>query len=90
MPYRNRGYYSNALIYSDGKILLVPDTHITAKCEGINLDDPWAEHTCELKYGSWTFDGHHIDLQLYNDKEFMDLDSFKSDSQIQVCSKQVV
>ena len=71
-------------VYSNGEILIVPDTHLDAQCEGINKEDRWAEHTCELKYGSWTYDGYNIDLQLYNDKKFLDMEHYKDSSQIQV------
>lgn len=82
MPHHIRGQWSDVIVDSDGGAYVVPDTHLDAKCEGVNLEDPWAEHKCELKYGSWTYDGNHIDLQAHKDK--MDLADYEDFNQVQV------
>ena len=82
MRHRQPGAFPDALVYSSGSILVVPDTQLDAKCEGINLEDPWAEHTCALKFGSWTYDGDHIALKAH--KDHMDLTDYRGFNQIQV------
>jgi nicotinic acetylcholine receptor len=57
---------SNALLYPDGKILLVPPMVAAAFC---NMDFtywPFDEHICILKFGSWTYDGYTVDLMIYD------------------------
>ena len=70
-PVKQDGFASNALLYPNGKVLWVPDGYIEARCqnEGLNQGDPWADQTCMLKYGSWTFDGITMDMEFYKDEE---------------------
>lgn len=85
MPYKQRGSYPDAIVGYDGTVSVVPDTHLDAKCEGVDLDDRWAEHHCELRFGSWTYDGEHISLKVH--KEHMDLTDFRGINQLQVGGK---
>jgi hypothetical protein len=66
---------SNVLVYSTGKVLWVPPCNLHSHCN-LTLDrHPFAEQTCELKFGSWTFDGHILDLHFY-DKPELDVSEF--------------
>ena len=38
------------------------------------------EQECNIKIGSWTHDGHIIDLSLFNNKKKFDLDDFATSS----------
>jgi len=58
---------SNAIIYATGKVIWVPPCQVTTYCN-LTLDrDPLGEQKCDLKFGSWTFDGNTIDLQFFDD-----------------------
>jgi hypothetical protein len=70
------GYTSNALIYPDGEVLHVPDTHFEALCNDEEPGDIWDEKNCTLKYGSWTYDGLKMNLTFYEDKRLADFDEF--------------
>ena len=68
---------SNAIVYSTGMVLWVPDEYMRARCggthtsmDGLDLDDVWADQMCTLKYGSWTYDGNTMPLSLYDPEEF--------------------
>ncbi|XP_040563472.1 neuronal acetylcholine receptor subunit alpha-6 [Lepeophtheirus salmonis] len=52
----------NAVVYSNGKVLYVPDTKLRLYCDNANLTDVWAVHECNIKYGSWTFDNNLMEL----------------------------
>ncbi|KAK9876611.1 hypothetical protein WA026_013989, partial [Henosepilachna vigintioctopunctata] len=64
------GHYANThfLVYENGEILWVPPCQFTVLCD-LNLRYwPFDVQTCNLKFGSWTYSGDLIDLELYNDK----------------------
>jgi hypothetical protein len=59
---------TNMILYSSGKVLQVPPCTYQAYCEDLTTKDAPtlnAEHVCELKFGSWTFDGFALDTQIY-------------------------
>jgi len=57
---------TNVLLYSTGKIMWIPPCKMTSMCH-LNLRrEPYGENTCTLKFGSWTYDGNTLDLQLNN------------------------
>jgi nicotinic acetylcholine receptor, invertebrate len=37
---------------------------------------PFDQQTCIMKFGSWTFNGDQVSLQLYNNKNFVDLSDY--------------
>lgn len=56
---------TNAVVLQDGTVLWIPPCSLTANCD-LTLDTaPYEEQTCKLKFGSWTFDGYSMDLQIY-------------------------
>ncbi|XP_040563499.1 neuronal acetylcholine receptor subunit alpha-3 [Lepeophtheirus salmonis] len=57
----------NAIVYSNGKILYVPDTKLRIDCDNANLTDIWAVNECTIKYGSWTFDNDMMELVQFKD-----------------------
>jgi len=73
--YRNHG--SMALVYPDGEVLWIPPVDIKAICANFSYAaGPMDEQECNIKLGSWTFDGNIVNLSLFNDKEHMDLTDF--------------
>ena len=54
----------NMVIYSDGTVNQLPPGIFTSSCT-INIRwFPFDDQSCELKFGSWTYDGTKIDLRL--------------------------
>lgn len=61
------GHYANThfLVYPNGEVLWVPPCQFTVLCN-LNLKYwPFDVQTCTLKFGSWTYSGDLIDLELY-------------------------
>ncbi len=83
-PERMEGEYSNALIYPNGKVLIVPDLRLEAMCHEANLKDFWAPQNCTLKFGSWTYDGNIVNLKLFEGIDDMDLSEFRKNAPIEV------
>lgn len=54
----------NALVYSNGDVLWVPATSLQVYCDLDMTYYPYDEHTCSLVFGSWTYDGFLLDVQL--------------------------
>ena len=77
-----RGEFPNAIVYPNGKILLIPDTHLEAVCHDADLRDFWADQNCTLKYGSWTYDGNKIDLKFFGAE--VDVSEFRKTNPIKV------
>ncbi|KAG8238154.1 hypothetical protein J437_LFUL016517 [Ladona fulva] len=77
-------YKSNVLIYPNGEVLWVPPA-IYQKSYPLPEDSsctidvtyfPFDQQTCIMKFGSWTFNGDQVSLQLYNNKNFVDLSDY--------------
>lgn len=62
----------NALVYPNGEVLQVPPCQIQSYCNLTLGTDPYKEQNCTLKFGSWTFDGLIMDMQLYNNVMIFD------------------
>ncbi|OXA48102.1 acetylcholine receptor subunit alpha-like 1 [Folsomia candida] len=59
---------TNTLIYPNGKVLWVPPCRLQSYCNLTLNHGPYEEQICTLKFGSWTFDGYTMGLELYVDK----------------------
>nr|ACO15349.1 Neuronal acetylcholine receptor subunit alpha-3 precursor [Caligus clemensi] len=54
----------NAVVYSSGRVIYVPDIRSKMDCDNANLTNPWAVNECNLRYGSWTFDSRLTQLSI--------------------------
>ncbi|CAL8086700.1 unnamed protein product [Orchesella dallaii] len=77
---------SNVLIYANGEILWVPSCKMLTRCHLTLKKEPYGEQVCGLKFGSWTFDGFALDLDLYNGKKTMDLTDLNNSSGFEIVS----
>uniref|UniRef100_T1J5M5 Neurotransmitter-gated ion-channel ligand-binding domain-containing protein n=1 Tax=Strigamia maritima TaxID=126957 RepID=T1J5M5_STRMM len=69
-----------ALLNNNGTILWVPPVTIKFKCSFHELQSfPFDEHLCYVKFGSWTFDGFTMDLQLTTNDSNDVLQDYKTD-----------
>ncbi|KAI3385437.1 hypothetical protein SNEBB_010265 [Seison nebaliae] len=58
-----------AVIEFNGSVLWLPQTIVKSTCN-INIKSfPYDEQVCKLKFGSWTYDGLHLDLEFDPDTE---------------------
>ncbi|XP_054159268.1 acetylcholine receptor subunit alpha-type acr-16-like [Oppia nitens] len=58
--------FTNAIVYNNGMVIWVPPITLKALCN-VNIKYwPYDEHNCFLKFGSWTFDGHVMDVTPMN------------------------
>ncbi|CAJ0930471.1 unnamed protein product, partial [Mesorhabditis belari] len=57
-------FKSNLLVYSSGEVTWIPPGVLKFVCAIDVTWFPFDEQLCELKFGSWTFHGHAIDLQI--------------------------
>merc|ERR1712212_393432 len=65
---------TNALIYPDGEVLFIPPVNLKVLCMNFTHSNwPQGEQECNIKLGSWTHDGHVLNLTLFNNKENIDL-----------------
>ncbi|XP_050525165.1 acetylcholine receptor subunit beta-like 1 [Daktulosphaira vitifoliae] len=69
-------YKSNVLIHPDGQMLWVPPAIYQSSCTIDVTYFPFDQQTCIMKFGSWTFNGDQVSLELYNDKHFVDLSDY--------------
>jgi len=72
-PFELKCAETNTLIYPTGDVLWVPPCHLSANCNLTLNTDPYGPQKCILKFGSWTFDGLSMDLQMYNDETKADV-----------------
>jgi nicotinic acetylcholine receptor len=50
----------NMIVYSDGSILWIPPKQLMSHCAMDMRKFPFDQHKCQLKFGSWTFDGNRV------------------------------
>jgi len=63
------------VVSSTGEILWVPPYILTTTCKLDFHWFPYDQQTCPIKFGSWTYNGWKLDIQL-QDEQGMDISSF--------------
>ncbi|BFY97022.1 hypothetical protein BsWGS_00062 [Bradybaena similaris] len=69
-------YKSNCVLNSDGVVHFIPPSIYTSSC---NIDVkyfPFDQQVCEMKFGSWTFQGLTLKYQFHKDKSHIILDDY--------------
>ncbi len=82
-PWKVPGQAAMAVVYSDGSITFIPDIHYKTLCG--DPQESWEIDTCELKFGSWTYNGFKIDIQLMSENG-ADTSSYISNPKFEVFS----
>ncbi|XP_043483930.1 neuronal acetylcholine receptor subunit alpha-7-like [Leptopilina heterotoma] len=68
-------YPTNVVVKSNGTCLYVPPGIFKSTCKIDITWFPFDDQKCEMKFGSWTYDGFQLDLQL-QDENGGDISSF--------------
>lgn len=64
------------MIYSSGNVLWIPPAIYKSSCS-INVEYfPFDEQDCEMKFGSWTFNGDQVELDWYEGQDKVDLSDY--------------
>uniref|UniRef100_A0A0N5AK20 Neur_chan_LBD domain-containing protein n=1 Tax=Syphacia muris TaxID=451379 RepID=A0A0N5AK20_9BILA len=63
-------FKSNLVVYSDGTVNWIPPGIFKASCKIDITWFPFDDQSCYLKFGSWTFHGYDLDLQIHYDEDF--------------------
>jgi hypothetical protein len=69
-------YDSNVLVYPNGHVLWVPPCTLKSYCNLTIEEHPMKEQVCTLKFGSWTFDGLTMGLDLWQGEKFAGTDDY--------------
>ncbi|GMT07561.1 hypothetical protein PENTCL1PPCAC_29735 [Pristionchus entomophagus] len=73
-PQYDRSYASNLVVYSNGLVNWMPPGVFRLTCQINIVYFPFDVQKCWMKFGSWTFDGTKLDLQI--DDNGFDISSF--------------
>lgn len=57
-----------AVVSSNGDVLWIPAAIYKSTCAIDILYFPFDTQECNLKFGSWTYDGYQLDLEFYDGK----------------------
>ncbi|CAG0884635.1 unnamed protein product [Darwinula stevensoni] len=69
---------SHAVVHSNGEVHFVPNLVFRTYCEGDLTHWPLDRQVCGIKFGSWVYDGNHVNLSLEGSPEdALDLSSFR-------------
>ncbi|PSN40440.1 hypothetical protein C0J52_22086 [Blattella germanica] len=60
-------YPTNVVVRNNGSCLYVPPGIFKSTCKIDITWFPFDDQRCEMKFGSWTYDGFQLDLQLQDD-----------------------
>merc|ERR1712123_139008 len=82
---------TNAIVYSSGKVLWIAPIPMKVNCQhdkvapASNPNDP---QECNIKIGSWTYDGFHLNITAYDGEEVMELSDMTKNSPYVVMSQE--
>ncbi|KAL8577716.1 hypothetical protein ACOMHN_062330 [Nucella lapillus] len=65
-----------AVVENTGQILWMPQAMLNSSCAFDTLFFPFDQQQCELKFGSWTYDGFKLDVDFIEGQQSMDLSDF--------------
>ena len=69
-------YNPNVVIYNSGEVLWIPPAIYKSSCT-IDVEFfPFDKQKCDMKFGSWTFNGDQVALDWYEGKEVVDLTDY--------------
>uniref|UniRef100_A0A7E4V3N5 Uncharacterized protein n=1 Tax=Panagrellus redivivus TaxID=6233 RepID=A0A7E4V3N5_PANRE len=60
-------YKSNQIVYNSGEVMWIPPGILKFTCPMVITWFPFDDQICDLKFGSWTYNGHTLDLQIDSD-----------------------
>ncbi|XP_050522322.1 neuronal acetylcholine receptor subunit alpha-7-like isoform X2 [Daktulosphaira vitifoliae] len=60
-------YQTNIVVNSNGSCLYIPPGIFKSTCKIDITWFPFDDQKCDMKFGSWTYDGFQLDLQLHDD-----------------------
>ncbi len=69
-------YKPNVVIYSTGEVLWIPPAIYKSSCTIDVKYFPFDEQTCDMKFGSWTFNGNQVNLTWYEGQNKVDLSDY--------------
>ena len=74
------------MIRSNGDVLWIPMAIFKSTCPIDILYFPFDQQTCELKFGSWTYDGFKLGLDFYEHIEAIDVTDYVTSNEWQLLS----
>ena len=54
-----------AMVFSNGHVYYAPKARIRTRCSIDMTEFPFDEQTCMIQFGSFTYDGNRIKLELF-------------------------
>merc|ERR1711981_898535 len=83
---------TNAIVYHTGKVLFIPPLPMKVHCQNERVAQSHSPDSnyaleCSIKLGSWTYDGHHLNLTTYDGEEYMELSDMTRNSRYVVTSQ---
>lgn len=65
-----------AVVYSDGKVVWIPQAVFKSSCSVDITHFPFDKQTCIMKFGSWTYDGTKVDIDFLDDLEDFEMTNY--------------
>ncbi|KAL3876914.1 hypothetical protein ACJMK2_034695, partial [Sinanodonta woodiana] len=67
---------ARCVVYYDGNVTWIPQAIYMSTCALDVTTFPFDKQECQLKFGSWTYNGRQLDLKFLNDRESMITDDY--------------
>lgn len=77
------------LVYPTGDVLWVPPITFNSHCKPDLTNWPLDEHSCIVKFGSWTQNGFMLNIQIYENKSTIDMSDYLGSDGFKVTSHNV-
>ena len=65
-----------AVVNNKGEVMWIPPAIYKSTCEIDITHFPFDKQQCNMKFGSWTYDGFKLDLDFYDEKSSVDLTDY--------------
>lgn len=81
-------YHTNVVVRNNGSCTYIPPGIFKSTCKIDITWFPFDDQRCEMKFGSWTYDGNQIDLRL-SSEEGGDLSTYITNGEWELISKKM-
>lgn len=79
-------YHTNVVVRNNGSCTYIPPGIFKSTCKIDITWFPFDDQKCQMKFGSWTYDGNQIDLRL-SSEEGGDLSTYITNGEWELISK---
>ncbi|KAL4233336.1 Neurotransmitter-gated ion-channel transmembrane region [Mactra antiquata] len=75
-----------ALVFSTGQVYYAPRARIRTMCQIDMTRFPFDQQQCSIKFGSFTYDGHRMELSMFQENSTIDMAEYQTNNEWEITS----